>query len=153
MKLLRKVLATGIASMLMCCMAAGFVGCNQDKDRREEVTLILTQINEETREKRETYEMSRSDNYKELSWTFDDQTYIFDVEAKRSDGLILSFTREDKLWVAYNYQSFDNHSFPEYLTPKNGPVYHIYAPGIYQVSIEIPFTHHFIKPYDIRLKK
>jgi len=43
MKLLKKVLATGIVSMLMFCMAAGFVGCNSEeaKNKKYDVSIRI----------------------------------------------------------------------------------------------------------------
>lgn len=41
MKLLRKVLATGIASVLMCCMAAGFVGCKSEEVKNKKYDVLI----------------------------------------------------------------------------------------------------------------
>lgn len=123
------------------CFSGILAGCQSPKP---DASLWVDIVNLETWEIRESYEFDNQNNKKEFVWEFDDQKYVVNAKVKLPTGEMITNTdANNRVSVTYNYQSSPD---------KSESPYNTYLPGTYRVTVTIPESHEFVKPYQVFIK-
>ena len=143
MKILRKLLGLlGALVVLSGCLTAG--ACNNDfssVDNREDGILLFDLLPNGWRGPASTiatYELDAQHNKESISRENDGEEYWFIISKKTPDGGRHEYFDEDRLEPCYYYKDFEG---------KQKIVGCLSVPGVYEVTVEIPATHSYLKPY------
>ena len=143
MKALRKLLGIFGILILLCECLIG-CSCNNDcasVDNREDGILLFDLLPNEWRGPASTiatYELDAQHNKKSITREYDGEEYWFIISKKTPDGGRHEYFDEDRLEPCYYYKDFEgNQKIVGCLS----------VPGVYEVTVEIPATHSYLKPY------